>query len=63
MQLKLVYKSIQMINYKIILKNEHVSNRREIESFYEQYGATPLRGPNNPNKKTVSKERKNLQLS
>lgn len=37
------------------------SNRREIGSFYEQYGATPLRAPSNPkNKKPASKGRNNF---
>lgn len=31
-----------------------MSNRREMSSFYEQYGVTPLRAPSNPKNKKVS---------
>ncbi|XP_050908253.1 uncharacterized protein LOC127121866 [Lathyrus oleraceus] len=44
------------------IKNEKASNRREMGSFCEQYGATPLRAPSNPqNKKPASKGRNNFR--
>jgi hypothetical protein len=51
-------------NYKLQnkIKNEKANNKREMGSFCEQYGATPIRAPSNPKskKKSLSKNKKNL---
>jgi hypothetical protein len=52
-------------DYKIQnkIKNEKVNNKREMGSFCEQYGATPIRAPSNPKskKKAFSKNKNNLK--